>query len=130
MRDDVPGCLSRNVQPHGGDRQFGADLLLDLPMLVASARGGSSMPERRAGLRRFLVTWRDGQERPVIHDVGCLSYDGAYHFRYLDSARTAPGFRPLPGLPDLLASYGPAADLFPVFAGGSWSAPGPTSRPT
>lgn len=70
-----------------------------------------------AQLRRFLVTWRDGQEPPVIHDVGCLSFDGVYRFRYLDSARTAPGFHPLPGLPDLTETYGPAADLFPVFAG-------------
>lgn len=30
VRHGVPGCLSRNVQPHGWDRAFGADLLLDL----------------------------------------------------------------------------------------------------
>lgn len=30
VRDGVLGCLSRNVQPHGWDRQFGADLLLNI----------------------------------------------------------------------------------------------------
>lgn len=75
------------------------------------------MPEPAAGLRRFLITWRDGQDPPVIHDIGCLSYDGMYRFRYLDPARKAPGFRALPGLPDLTASYGPAPGLFPAFAG-------------
>lgn len=68
-------------------------------------------------LRRFLVTWRDGQEPPSIHDVGCLTFDGAFRFHYLGSARTAPGFHPLPGLPDLSAVYGPTAELFPVFTG-------------
>lgn len=77
------------------------------------------MPGEATGaqLRRFLVTWRDGQELPAIHDVGCLSFDGSFRFHYLDAARTAPGFHPLPGLPDLTGVYGPAADLFPVFAG-------------
>jgi len=70
-----------------------------------------------AQLRRFLVTWRNGQERPAIHDVGCLSFDGAFRFHYLEAARTAPRFHPLPGLPDLTGVYGPAAELFPVFAG-------------
>ena len=68
-------------------------------------------------LRRFLVTWRDGQTPPRIHDVGCLSFDGAYRFRYLDSARSVPALPALPGLPDLSETYGPAEDLFPVFAG-------------
>ncbi|HWH28954.1 MAG TPA: HIRAN domain-containing protein [Mycobacteriales bacterium] len=77
------------------------------------------MTDEPAGrrLRRFLVTWRDGEEQPSIHDVGCLSFDGAYRFQYLPGARAAPGFRPLPGLPDLADTYGPAPDLFPVFAG-------------
>ena len=68
-------------------------------------------------LRRFLLTWRDGQELPAIHDVGCLSFDGAFRFHYLKAARTAPRFHPLPGLPDVTGNYGPAAELFPVFAG-------------
>lgn len=68
-------------------------------------------------LRRFLVTWRDGQVPPKIHDVGCLSFDGAYRFRYLESARTVAGFPALPGLPDLAEAYGPVDELFPVFAG-------------
>ena len=70
-----------------------------------------------AQLRRFLVTWRDGQELPAIHDVGCLSFDGAFRFHYLEAARTAPRFHPLPGLPGLTVMYGPATELFPVFAG-------------
>lgn len=70
-----------------------------------------------AGLRRFLVSWRDGQQPPAIHDVGCLTYDGAYRFRYLPAAHRARGFAALPGLPDMSAEHGPTAELFPAFAG-------------
>lgn len=70
-----------------------------------------------ADCRRFLVSWRDGEDPPSIHDVGCLSFDGAYSFRYLPGVSRAPGFRPLPGLGDLQRSYGPVPQLFPVFAG-------------
>lgn len=39
VRDGVPGCLSRNVQPSGWERRFGADLLLDLdPGFRATAK--------------------------------------------------------------------------------------------
>lgn len=77
------------------------------------------MPADRfsAELRRFLVTWRDGEQPPAIHDVGCLTYDGAYRFRYLAAAQTTRGFGALPGMPDLTAAYGPVAELFPAFAG-------------
>lgn len=72
-------------------------------------------PDTRASLRRFLVTWRDGEEPPKIHDIGCLSFDGAFTFRYLATARTAPGFAPLPGFPSLDRLYGPSDELFPFF---------------
>lgn len=51
------------------------------------------------GRRRFLVTWRDGQQPPRIHPVGCLSAGDDYAFSYLPGAWSVPGFRPLPGLP-------------------------------
>ena len=52
--------------------------------------------------RRFLVTWRDGGDPPAVHDVGCLTATpDEFSFDYLPGATTAPGFRALPGLPDL-----------------------------
>ena len=65
--------------------------------------------------RRFLVTWRDGAQPRGIHAVGLLSFDGEFAFRYLPSAAAAPGFRPLPGFPDLHRTYR-APSLFLFFA--------------
>ncbi len=69
------------------------------------------------GVRRLLVSWRDGAQPPSIHDVGCLAFSGKYTFRYLEGAYAAPGFRTLPGLPDLERVHGPAVQLFPAFSG-------------
>jgi hypothetical protein len=69
------------------------------------------------GLRRFLLTWRDGQDPPTLHDVACLTYDGEYSFHYLAGAKTAPGFHPLAGLPDFAGRYGPTPELFPAISG-------------
>lgn len=82
----------------------------------------------RQHLRRFLVSWRDGQARPSIHDVGCLSFDGAYYFCYLPGARTAPAFQPLAGLSDMDRSYGPSPELFPVLAARVMTATRPDFR--
>lgn len=65
--------------------------------------------------RRFLVTWRDGQEPAGIHPVGCLAFDGRYSFAYLRGAATAQGFRPFPGFPDLERIYR-SPSLFLFFA--------------
>ncbi len=56
-------------------------------------------------VRRFLVTWRDGCTKAVIHDIGWLTASSDYAFTYLAGAASAPGFRPLPGFGDLDGSY-------------------------
>lgn len=65
--------------------------------------------------RCFLVTWRDGGQPRGIHAIGSLTYDGRYTFRYLPTAAQSPGFRPLPGFPELDRPY-EAASLFLFFA--------------
>lgn len=65
--------------------------------------------------RCFLVTWRDGERTRGIHGIGCLILDGHFTFRYLPGAALAPGFRPLPGFPDLDRAYRSSA-LFLFFA--------------
>lgn len=70
-------------------------------------------PGREALPRRFLVTWRDGERPRGIHPVGCLTVDDRFTFRYLPGAAVAPGFRALPGFPDMDRSYtAPALFLF------------------
>lgn len=72
-------------------------------------------PGHEAHRRRFLVTWRDGGRPRGTHAVGCLTFDGRFTFRYLPGAAVAPGFRPLPGFPDMDRSY-TAPSLFLFFA--------------
>lgn len=57
VRAGVPGCLSRNVQPSGWERRFGADLLLDLD------------PSFRATVKRH-ATYTVTNVFTVLSDVG------------------------------------------------------------
>jgi hypothetical protein len=64
---------------------------------------------------RLVVTWQHPFDRD-ISPIGLLSFDGhKYHFRYLRSAPTVEGFRPLLGFPDYEQLY-TSETLFQLFA--------------
>lgn len=81
-------------------------------------------------LRRFLVTWRDGEEPPGIHDVGCLSFDGAYCFHYLMPPGLLPAFRPFQAFPTWAARTAQLLTSSRCSPDGSWRVLVQTSRPT
>ena len=64
----------------------------------------------------LIVAWQDPESRRY-HAVGLLSRaeDDLYRFRYLDEAKSLPGFRPFLGFSDLQGDY-TSSHLFPLFA--------------
>lgn len=56
-------------------------------------------PVEAVPLRRFLISWRDGLQPAAIYPVGCLTFDGRYHFTYLAGAGAVQGFRPFMSFP-------------------------------
>lgn len=81
-------------------------------VFVADSDG---LPEPRSESRRQLgVAWRNSYLRSIA-PIGVLSFDDdSYWFRYVATAGTLDGFRPLLGFPELLKTYR-SNRLFPYF---------------